>query len=143
MGLNTRIPEAYLPDINQRLNMYQKLAAATEQPQLESYRREMLDRYGRLPQSVELLLQVMGLRLYAQSLYITKIRRQGSQVRLSFRSATPLSVDKVISLAQGRHSRVRLIPENELLFTLKSVAETEICPQLEQLLKPLVADAVG
>ncbi len=140
LGLHTRIPEDYLPDINQRLNMYQKLAQATEASQLELYRREMQDRYGRLPQSVELLLQVMGLRLYAQALYITKIQRQGNQVRLNFSPSTPLSVDKVIGLAQGKHSRIKLIQENNLLFKLKSVEEAEICPQLEQLLEPLVAE---
>ncbi len=137
LELCARIPEEYLPDINQRLNMYQKLAQASQKEQLEQYSQEMQDRYGRLPEPVSRLLQVMDLRIYAQKLYVTKIQRNNMQVRLSFSSATPVATDKIISLVSS-NPNTRLAPDNGLIFTLKSQEEYDICPQLTKLLNPLI-----
>lgn len=136
LGLCARIPEEYLPDINQRLNMYQKLAQASQPEQLEQYRQELEDRYGRLPEPVSRLLQVMDLRIYAQELYITKIQRHKKQVKLNFSSETPVPTDKIINLVSS-NPNARLTPDNSLVFTLKSQQEHNICPQLTELLNPL------
>jgi transcription-repair coupling factor (superfamily II helicase) len=139
LGIEARIPEDYIPDTNQRLNFYQKIAQAEHKQQLEAHRQEIEDRYGRLPPPVSRLLQVMDLRLLCQQLCITRIRRQGEQVRLDFSPSTPISPERVVSLIEKEKSRARLTPDNSLIFTLNPVTEDEICPRLKQLLEPLIA----
>ena len=44
------IPEDYLPDINSRLILYKRIAAASDDSQLRDLQVEMIDRFGLLPQ---------------------------------------------------------------------------------------------
>jgi transcription-repair coupling factor (superfamily II helicase) len=138
LGFDASIPEDYIPDINQRLNMYQKLTSAGQEQKLKLYRQEMIDRYGKLPQSVKNLLEILNLRLWAQKLYIIKMQRKAEQVKLTFSPATPISTDELLKQIRGWGARARLVPEHSLLFKLKGLKEEEICPQLRQLLEPFM-----
>ena len=59
IGLPAYIPEAYIPDVNQRLVFYKKLANVEERTDLEELGYEMEDRFGPLPELVLALLEVM------------------------------------------------------------------------------------
>ena len=54
-------PLAFIADAHQRIEMYRKLAEATDLAAIEKLRSELKDRFGTLPRPVELLLQVAGL----------------------------------------------------------------------------------
>ncbi|RPJ82301.1 MAG: transcription-repair coupling factor, partial [Deltaproteobacteria bacterium] len=54
------IPESYVPDIDQRLSVYRRLARMTELTEISAIKEEMLDRYGVLPdEAANLLLKIM------------------------------------------------------------------------------------
>ena len=54
------IPETYVPDIDQRLSVYRRLARMTELTEISAIKEEMLDRYGVLPdEAANLLLKIM------------------------------------------------------------------------------------
>ncbi len=137
-GIEARIPESYIPDINQRLNMYQQIAKAADRQQLDKYKDEIADRFGRAPQAVIRLMQVMSLKLYAQALYITRIQRHKAQVILVFDSATPVGTSTILKLVKENPGRVRITPDNRLIFILESQAEHEICSQIGGLLERLL-----
>src|SRR6266496_4055451 len=46
LGLNIRIPAEYIPQENQRLRMYKRVAGVETEPQLNDVRGELQDRYG-------------------------------------------------------------------------------------------------
>src|SRR5687768_13722546 len=52
LGVDLRIDESYVPDMNQRLMVYRKVAAARTDKELESALDEMRDRYGAPPPTV-------------------------------------------------------------------------------------------
>ena len=59
------LPHRYLPEPQHRIEMYRKLAQATDKASLESLSRELRDRFGPPPPPVELLLQVAEIRILA------------------------------------------------------------------------------
>ena len=59
------VPLSYVSDARQRIEIYRKLAQASDKAALESLRSEMTDRFGPPPPAVELLLQVTELKLLA------------------------------------------------------------------------------
>jgi transcription-repair coupling factor (superfamily II helicase) len=59
------IPLSYIAEARQRIEVYRKLAQATDKPALESLKNELRDRFGPLPPAVELLLQVAELKILA------------------------------------------------------------------------------
>ena len=67
------IPEDYLPDINGRLILYKRIAAAASETELRDLQVEMIDRFGLLPTQVRNLFLVSQLRLKAQALGIRAI----------------------------------------------------------------------
>ena len=54
LALNIRIPNDYIPEENQRLRMYKRVAGVQGEPQLNEVRAELEDRYGPLPGAVRL-----------------------------------------------------------------------------------------
>ena len=51
LGVDLRIDESYIPDMNQRLMLYRKVAAARHDAEIGRVLEEAADRYGPLPES--------------------------------------------------------------------------------------------
>ncbi|HEY2039563.1 MAG TPA: transcription-repair coupling factor [Edaphobacter sp.] len=83
LGISVRIDADYIPEENQRLRMYKRIAGAETLPELEEVRAELKDRYGTLPDSVQNLLSAGEIRLHAQQLGIAQIDRKRTQLELN------------------------------------------------------------
>src|SRR5262249_506185 len=59
------VPLDYVSDANQRIDVYRKLAEITDEEGVSRIKSELRDRFGPLPSSAELLLQVAELKLLA------------------------------------------------------------------------------
>jgi transcription-repair coupling factor (superfamily II helicase) len=77
------IPLSYINDSRQRVEIYRRIAELNDKPTLEKLRAEMTDRFGKLPDPVELLLQVSDLKILAASKNITAIESRGSKLMLT------------------------------------------------------------
>src|SRR4029453_11403506 len=82
------LPEAYVPEVNQRLALYKRLAEIERAEEITDARAELADRFGPLPESVEALLDVVGLRVAARSLGVERIEAGGGRAGLTF-AASP------------------------------------------------------
>jgi transcription-repair coupling factor (superfamily II helicase) len=82
LGISVRIDSSYIPEENQRLRMYKRIAAAESQPELEDVLAEMKDRYGNPPPSVLNLLAAGELRLLCERLGIAQLDRKRTQIDL-------------------------------------------------------------
>ncbi|HTH54141.1 MAG TPA: transcription-repair coupling factor [Edaphobacter sp.] len=83
LGVSVRIDSDYIPEENQRLRMYKRIAGAEDYAALSDVRAELQDRYGALPESVENLLTAGEIRLHAQLLGIAQIDRKRTQLELN------------------------------------------------------------
>ena len=77
------IPFGYISDSRQRIEVYRKLAQATDRQALESLRRELRDRFGLLPRSIDLLLQVAELKILASNKGVTAIETKENKLMLT------------------------------------------------------------
>ena len=57
------LPFSYIQESHQRIEIYRKLAQATDKESLEKLRAELRDRFGKLPPGVELLLDLTELKI--------------------------------------------------------------------------------
>ena len=76
------LPEAYVPGLEVRLALYQRLARLREVEGVDAMAREMEDRFGARPTEVENLLYLLRLKLLASERGITRIARDGKQIVL-------------------------------------------------------------
>jgi transcription-repair coupling factor (superfamily II helicase) len=76
------LPETYIPEPQHRVEVYRRLAACAAPDQLEALRAELRDRFGPLPRSVELLLEVTGLKLLAAARGVTRLETREDKLLL-------------------------------------------------------------
>ena len=65
LRVDLRIDESYVPDMNQRLMLYRKVAAARRDEEIDRVLEEAVDRYGPLPDSVLNLADYGRIRVMA------------------------------------------------------------------------------
>ena len=82
LGISVRIDSDYIPEENQRLRMYKRIAGAEDHATLADVRAELQDRYGAPPESVLNLLAAGELRLHCEQLGIAQLDRKRTQVEL-------------------------------------------------------------
>ena len=76
------LPDHYVSEPHHRIEIYRKLAQATEKPLLEALQAELRDRFGPLPAPVELLLGVAELKLIAGEKKVTSIEVEDAKLKL-------------------------------------------------------------
>jgi transcription-repair coupling factor (superfamily II helicase) len=77
------IPFDYIGEPRLRIEAYRKVAQATDWPALESLRIELRDRFGPLPEAVELLLAAQEIKLLADEKNVTTLETRGSRLMLT------------------------------------------------------------
>jgi transcription-repair coupling factor (superfamily II helicase) len=77
------LPHNYIPGPHHRIEMYRKLAQAADKPALESLKLELRDRFGPVPPTVELLLQVAELKILAAERGVTVIEVKDDKLMLT------------------------------------------------------------
>jgi len=82
LGISVRIDSDYIPEENQRLRMYKRIAGAQTQADLTDVRAELQDRYGTPPETVLNLLAAGEIRLQCEQLGISQLDRKRTQVEL-------------------------------------------------------------
>ncbi|NLC71494.1 MAG: transcription-repair coupling factor [Desulfuromonadaceae bacterium] len=136
LGLSAFFPEKYIPDPNQRLNLYKKLAAAESEGELYDLVDELTDRYGRIPEPGMALIEVMKLRVLMKRLKITLAEHDGRELSFSFHAATPVQPDKLLGLIQEVKGRYTVTPDFRLLVkTGKLAAEERLQTAKKELLR--------
>jgi transcription-repair coupling factor (superfamily II helicase) len=79
LGISVRIDSSYIPEENQRLRMYKRIASAEDGAAMADVRAELQDRYGEPPESVMNLLAAGELRLLCERLGIAQLDRKRTQ----------------------------------------------------------------
>ena len=87
LRVDLRIDDSYVPDMNQRLMLYRKVAAARHDDEIDRVLEEARDRYGPLPDSVLNLADYGRIRVMADRLGIETIDREGRHRRLKVQAA--------------------------------------------------------
>jgi transcription-repair coupling factor (superfamily II helicase) len=83
LPVDASLPHTYVPSERLRLDAYRRLAGAVTDDDIAGVRAELLDRFGPLPEPVENLLAVAGLRVLARRYGVTEISAQGRQIRFA------------------------------------------------------------
>jgi len=83
LGESSGLPENYATESQHRIELYRKLAQATDKVALESLRKEMRDRFGPIPPAVELLLTVAELKILASERNITVVEVKEDKIMLT------------------------------------------------------------
>lgn len=133
-GNAARLPADYCANPVERMRMYRRLAACTDDEAILSLRDEMADRFGSLPLQARLLVDCHRLRFRAQSLGVNKVEATAASLRFSF-VEQPACASQIIALTAARND-CHLSPTqvlrvaNEANLPEQMVLANEICAAL-------------
>ncbi len=103
LKVDFRLDESYVPDMNQRLTIYRRVAAARSEDEIATAVDEVRDRYGAPPTALLNLADYARIRVLADRLAIETLDREGSAVVLKFREKkTTVDPVKLIKLVRER-----------------------------------------
>src|SRR6185436_3242297 len=117
LRVDLRIDASYVPDMNQRLMLYRKVAAARREEEIDRVLEEAADRYGPLPESVLNLADYGRIRVMADRLGIESIDREARTVVLKFRPQARVDPVRLVALVRQRPD-LTLIPPAGLKLML-------------------------
>ncbi len=117
LRVDLRIDEAYVPDMNQRLSLYRRIAAARRDAEIDRVLDESADRYGPLPESILNLADFGRIRVMADRLDVESIDREGRAVVIKFRPQARVDPARLVTLVR-RRPEVTLIPPGGLRLDL-------------------------
>ncbi|MEU7022237.1 transcription-repair coupling factor [Streptomyces sp. NPDC046203] len=83
LPVDAHVPHDYAPGERLRLAAYRAIASANSEEDVKAVREELTDRYGKLPEPVENLLLVAGLRMLARACGVGEIVLQGPNIRFA------------------------------------------------------------
>jgi transcription-repair coupling factor (superfamily II helicase) len=84
LPVEAHLPDGYVPDEAQKLELYRRLARARSTGDLAAFRQEVSDRFGPMPAPVVRLVEVAELRLTAEAAGISSISREEGQLVVRF-----------------------------------------------------------
>ncbi|HKY08959.1 MAG TPA: TRCF domain-containing protein, partial [Candidatus Binatia bacterium] len=116
LGIPAYFPDDYIPDANQRLYFYKRLASLRKTDELDELKAEIKDRFGAYPEVVNNLFLVMNLRRVLKDFLVQQITVSEGQVFLLFHAESPVRVEKLLELIHRQKTRFRLSPDGRLSF---------------------------
>ncbi|MGB6027747.1 MAG: TRCF domain-containing protein, partial [Candidatus Sulfotelmatobacter sp.] len=129
-------PADYVPEENQRLQMYKRVARVETESQLSDVGLELKDRYGPPPPAVRNLLDYASLKLLCMKVGVNAIERKRDFVTLKFRqdaTVDPEQLARFVSTQRG----AQFTPDGMLKFALKATAAEEVLRALRTVLEQL------
>jgi transcription-repair coupling factor (superfamily II helicase) len=84
LPVEAHLPDSYVPEEAQKLELYRRLARARSAGDLGAFRQEVTDRFGPMPPPVVRLVEVAELRLAAEAAGVASMAREEGQLVVRF-----------------------------------------------------------
>ena len=123
LGIALRIEENYVPEENQRLRLYKKIAGAASEQALDDVRAELQDRYGPLPDHTVHLLEAGRLRIACERVGVAQLDRKRDLLHLRFTEKAAVDPERLMRLvARNARKGAQFTPQGILKFPLPPTA---------------------
>ncbi|HEY9787236.1 MAG TPA: transcription-repair coupling factor, partial [Candidatus Obscuribacterales bacterium] len=148
INVTAYIPETYVPDSDQRLIEYKRLADVKSERELSILMEEWKDRFGKPPEEVEQLVKVVKLRLLASKAQVSAIKPdpQGIRLSVSFRLQQWLPIQAKLPKHLGTRTTYKpgqaggIGPAPSIIVKSQGISPQEQLNLLEELLGAMVAN---
>ncbi|MCL2336372.1 MAG: transcription-repair coupling factor, partial [Firmicutes bacterium] len=101
------IPADYITDVNQKVELYRRIASLRREEEVPELEEELVDRFGDLPAAVVNLLRVARIRVVAGGLKVKAISRQSGFYRLLIAANHNLTGEQLVAIGERYRHRVK------------------------------------
>jgi transcription-repair coupling factor (superfamily II helicase) len=138
LGIALRIDESYVPEENQRLRLYKKIAGATTEAAVAEVRAEMEDRYGPPPDATVFLLEAALVRLECERIGIAQVDRKRTELHIRFMEKAAIDPQRLMRLvARSAKRGAQFTPQGLLKYPLAATRSDEVLLEIHELIANL------
>ncbi len=133
LPLGAYFPRQYVSDMRTKIDLYRRLARIAVETELDDFREELADRFGTLPASVEQLIELSRLRIWAHGWKINAIHQEDRYLVLGYADRS-----RIADLVERSDHRLRVADGISAYLPLgKEVSDIQaILSELKSLLRP-------
>ncbi|MGA2890008.1 MAG: transcription-repair coupling factor [Terracidiphilus sp.] len=144
LGIVLRIDESYVPEENQRLRLYKKIAGATSETAVAEVRAEMEDRYGAPPDATVYLLEAAIVRLECERIGIAQVDRKRAELHIRFTENAAIDPQTLMRLVARNAKRgAQFTPQGLLKYPLIATRSDEVLLEIHELIANLAPAPVN
>lgn len=118
LNVSSYIPDEYIENSSQKIEVYQNIALARTEEDIQNVIDEIIDRYGAMPEEVNNLLEIARIKELAKKAFITKISGKRESVVFSF-NANNFNMNLVDKLIKKYRNEIKFSPSKEPYITYK------------------------
>ncbi|MDR3435475.1 transcription-repair coupling factor [Telmatospirillum sp.] len=116
LGMPVLIPETYVGDLSVRLALYRRIGALGSRAEIEALAAELIDRFGKLPQEVENLLEIVAIKVLCKIAGVEKVDAGPKGAVISFRLNSFRNPGGLVQFITGQLGTVKLRPDHRLVL---------------------------
>ncbi len=94
------LPVDYVPELRQRIDIYRRISRISDISELDDMRDELHDRFGKLPKTVNMLLQVAEIKIDASLWFIKALQVEDDYLVMTY--ANRQRIEHLAKLHDGR-----------------------------------------
>jgi transcription-repair coupling factor (superfamily II helicase) len=144
LGIALRIDESYVPEENQRLRLYKKIAGAKSEAAVAEVRAELEDRYGAPPDATVYLLEASLIRIECERIGIAQVDRKRTELQIRFTENAAIEPQSLMRLVARNAKRgAKFTPQGLLKYPLAAVRSDEVLLEIRELLANLAPEPVS
>ncbi|MBP3831811.1 MAG: transcription-repair coupling factor [Clostridia bacterium] len=124
LNVTSFIPESYISDSNQKIEIYQDIALCKDEKDIQDVIDELIDRFGDIPKEVEKLLEISRIKQLAKAKGVSKISSKKEAIVFTYDNS--LFDDSCVQpLIKEYGNRIRFSPGVKPMITLKIANNSE------------------
>jgi transcription-repair coupling factor (superfamily II helicase) len=116
LGMPVLIPETYVADLSVRLGLYRRIGTVSGRADVDALAAELIDRFGKLPQEVENLLEIVTIKVSCKNAGVDKVDAGPKGAVISFRHNTFRNPAGLVQFITGQLGTVKLRPDHKLVI---------------------------
>ncbi len=143
VNLSAHLSEDYIPDIDQRMAAYRRLAKMTELQQISDFKAELIDRFGALTDEAGNLLLKIVLKVMARKAGVSRLDMMNQKVVLHFSEFHQRNPAGIVDMITSAPRQFELSPDYVLKARLNSGNRSAQVSEAKNLLKEITQRVNG
>lgn len=139
--LDLFLPENYVPDKAQRVDIYRRFSGAADLESINDLKEELADRFGPAPEAVDNLADLAAIKIYARQIGLIGLQLKGGKVSLEFDRSRNIGRDRIERWVANIPQEIEFKYGRNFYFDIMLKAEGEGAMQVRNILQKM-ADCV-
>ena len=144
LGTKVLIPESYIADLTSRLSIYRRIASLQTNDEMNQMMTELVDRFGKIPESLSNLLQIVELKQLCRRANVLKIDAGDKGFSVVFKDQRFANPQALVGWIASQKGQVQLKGDHKLVVMADLKLVSGRAKQAHRLLSELaqMAEAV-